>query len=163
MPYAFRGEDGASGGKPGRTPAEVAAMGGFRPWQAASLEEARANLRRLVASGTLAAEAEAWCLSKNRENGWFFSTGLDAATAYDNYDYFYRFAIDGLAERPWSAVGPGNTGAMKLYLDADDLDAATMIAVIWPVRRRELLVMSPVPTAAIEIMHDDGWTPLDEG
>src|SRR5690606_34929077 len=127
MSYAFRGENGPTGGKSGRTPVEVRDAGGFRPWQAASLADARANLRRLVQDGILQREAEAWCLSKNRENGWFFSTGLDATTAYDNYDYFYRFAIDGLAERPWNTIGANTPPGMALHLNADDFDAATMV------------------------------------
>jgi len=160
MSYAFRGENGPTGGKSGRTPVEVRDAGGFRPWQAASLADARANLRRLVQDGILQREAEAWCLSKNRENGWFFSTGLDATTAYDNYDYFYRFAIDGLAERPWNTIGANTPPGMALHLNADDFDAATMVAVVWKLRPKELLVMSPVAADGIEILRMGEWIPL---
>ncbi|ALN65977.1 hypothetical protein GLA29479_5152 [Lysobacter antibioticus] len=151
MTYAYRGEDGPIGGKPGRTPGEVKKAGGFKPWKSDSIDTSRANLRQLVTNGTLAGQAELWCLGKKRENGWFFSSGLDAATAYDTYQYFYRFDTTGLVLQPWSVLGQGDVAKMKLYLDSNDLDMATKIAVIWSPRPKELLVMSPVEVPSIEL------------
>lgn len=161
--YAYRGEDGPSGGKPGRTPGEVKRSGGFRPWRSDNIESSRANLRQLVNNGTLAAQAELWCMEKNRENGWFFSTGLDEETAYDTYQFFYRINTDGLVQQPWTVLGKDNVAKMKLYLNSNDLGTATKIAVIWSVRPKELLVMSPVGVNLIDLrigVKPDVWQPL---
>lgn len=52
---------------------------------------------------------------------------------------------------------------MTLLLDADTLDDAGVIAVIWNVRPRELLIMSPVATGHIALCDPTGaWVPLDD-
>jgi hypothetical protein len=160
MPYAYRGENAPSAGKPGRTPAEVVEAGGFRPWLADSVAQARSNLLKLIDLGTLKKEAEAWCLGKDRQNGWFFSTGLDEHTAYNNYDYFYRIDIDGLVQVDWYTIGAAPVAGMSLYLNGDTLDHSTLIAVVWSVRKAELLVMSPVAVDAIDILDGDKWVAL---
>lgn len=165
MSYAYRGEDGPSSSKPGRTPADVVKAGGFAPWRASSLDDARTNLMSLVQAGTLLTEAEKWCLQKDRINGWFFSTGLDEKTAYDNYQYFYRMDIGGLSKRDWSSITDKKVPGMDLYLNDSALDRATMIAVIWTARKKELLVMSPVSVDTIEIKPDpqkNVWVPLGD-
>lgn len=161
MPYAYRGENAPGAGKPGRTPGQVIEAGGFKPWRADDLAQARVNLTTLVQAGTLKAEAQAWCLGKDRQNGWFFSTGLDEGTAYDNYDYFYRIDTSNLVQVDWSTINAAPVAGMSLFLNADSLDDATLIAVVWNVRRLELLVMSPVAVEAIEIRYGD-WIPLAE-
>lgn len=160
MSYAYRGEDGPQGGRSGRTPEDVRRAHGFAPWQAVNLDQARANLTRLVNQGTLADQALQWCFFKNRDNGWFFSTGLDEETAYDTYDYFYRIGLDGLAQKPWSVLDAPDVASMTLYLDNDRLDQATLIAVIWSRRPRELLMMSPVPVERIDLRDNGTWVPL---
>ncbi|WP_322026330.1 hypothetical protein [Burkholderia sp. BCC1977] len=159
MQYAYRGEDNARAGKPGRAPADVKAAGGFTPWQAKTVDDARSNLVRLVTTGTLAQQAQSWCMYKNKENGWFFSTGTDTQTAYDNYDFFYRLAIDGLKKVDWSAMKADVKG-MSLYLNGTSVNDSTLIAVVWSVRPTELLIMTPVATAAIEVRDSDRWNPL---
>jgi hypothetical protein len=166
MNYAYRGEESAKGGKPGRTPAEVKRAGGFKPWQIASIEEARTALQELAEKGTLEEEAQKWCLSKNKENGWFFSTGTSQTAAYDTYEFLYRINVSRMAERKWSEVGLGaakNVNKMVLYTDAALLSGAGQIAVIWQSigRKEELLIMSPVPVANIELQKSKGsYLPL---
>ena len=159
MQYAYRGEDNARAGKPGRTPAQVKAAGGFTPWLAKTVDEARSNLVTLVANGTLAQQAQSWCMYKNKENGWFFSTGTDVQTAYDHYDFFYRLAIDGLNKVDWSVM-KANVKGMSLYLNGTSVDDSTLIAVVWSVRPTELLIMTPVATPAIDVKDGNRWTPL---
>ncbi|MGO1001248.1 hypothetical protein [Lysobacter sp. CA196] len=163
--YAYRGEEGPSGGKPGRTPGEVKLAGGFRPWKSDGLATSRANLKYLVDNGKLALEAERWCIDKNRENGWFFSSGLDEETAYDTAQYFYRFDTTGLVQKPWEVLGKKDVPRMKLFLDSNDLDMATKIAVIWFARPKELLVMSPVGVNLIDLrikVKPAVWQPLKD-
>ncbi|AOK61283.1 hypothetical protein [Burkholderia ubonensis] len=163
MQFVYRGEDNAHAGKPGRTPADVKKAGGFTPWQAKTVAEARKNLVTLVQAGTLAQQAQSWCLYKNKENGWFFSTGTDTQTAYDHYDFFYRLTTTGLQKVEWSVMGASvNVKGMSLYLNGTSLDNSTLIAVIWSVRPTELLVMTPVPVSAIEVKAANQWKPLSD-
>jgi len=160
LTHAFRGEDDAKGGKPGRNPGDVRTAGGFRCWKYPPRESspsfARQYLTDLAGAGTLEDQARMWCLSKNKENGWFFSTATAVGAAYDNYDYLYRIDVSGLRKRDWAAVGlPAvkNVDKMILYTDQPTVMASTVIAVFWnaPHRTQELLIMTPVPTASIEL------------
>jgi hypothetical protein len=168
MTYAYRGEDQTKSGKKGRTPAEVKQAGGFKPWQIATVEQARTALTKLAVNGTLEEEARKWCLSKNKENGWFFSTGISQNAAYDNYDFLYRMNVSRLAECKWNLAGlgtPKNVDKMVLYMDTAQVSSSAQIAVIWqaPGRKEELLIMSPVPVAYIELQKSKGlFIPLTQ-
>ena len=158
MTYAFRGENGTKGGIKGRTPAEVKQAGGFKPWQISSVQGARDVLKKLAEKGTLEDEARMWCLSKNKDNGWFFSTGISEGAAYDNYEFLYRMNVSRLAQRKWSDVGLGATnkvGKMDLYTDAPQVSSSEQIAVIWQSSNRteELLIMTPISVSYIELQN----------
>lgn len=149
----------------GSTPAEVKLASGFKPWQSDSLAVSRANLMRLVNNGTLALEAARWSSDKNRANGWFFSADLDEPADDQGSPYFYRFDITGLSRRAWTVLGNIGAPEMNLYLDSDDLDAATKIAVIWMASPRQLLVMSPVGVDLIDLRtgkNPDVWQPIKD-
>jgi len=148
--HAFRGEDAAKNGKSGRTPQQLKEHHGFAPWQIASVAKAREELTRLVNEGKLADEARLWCLEKDRKNGWFFSTGTDVGTAYDNYDFFYRITVS-LTQRTWNSAGLNDAPDMYLYTNNADREFvhASEIAVIWKTRPTELLIMTPVPIVKI--------------
>lgn len=165
LTHAFRGEDDAKGGKPGRKPGDVRTAGGFRCWKYpprdADPRLARQYLADLAAAGTLEDQARMWCLSKNKDNGWFFSTATAVGAAYDNYDYLYRIDVSGLRKRDWAAVGlttVSKVDKMVLYTDQPTVAASTVIAVFWnsPHRTEELLIMTPIPTASIELKKKGG-------
>jgi hypothetical protein len=165
LTHAFRGEDDAKGGKPGRNPAGVLTAGGFRCWKYPPRESgprlARQHLTDLVAAGTLEDEARKWCISKNKENGFFFSTATAVGAAYDNYDYLYRIDVSGLRKRDWAAVGLTTVKGvekMVLYTDQPTVAGSDVIAVIWnsPHRTQELLIMTPVAVASIELKKKGG-------
>ncbi len=168
MNYAFRGENGTKSGIKGRTPAEVKQGGGFKPWQISSIQGARDALKKLAENGKLEDEARMWCLSKNKDNGWFFSTGISEGAAYDNYDFLYRMNISRMTQRKWSEVGLGetkNVGKMDLYTDAPTVSSAEQIAVIWQSsgRTEELLIMTPISVSYIELQKSKGiFIPLTQ-
>ena len=149
----------------GVIPSEIKLASGFKPWNSDSLAISRANLRRLVNNGTLALEAARWCGEKDRKDGWFFSSQLDEPTDYRASPYFYRFDISGLTQKAWTVLGDIGAPEMHLYLDSDDLDTATKIAVIWMASPMQLLVMSPVGVNRIDLRigrNPDAWLPLED-
>lgn len=157
--YAYRGEDPETNLKAGRTPAQLKGHGGFKPWQVKDVQEARQALATLAANGTLEAQAKAWCLSKNKENGWFFSTGTSAGAAYDNYAFLYRVTVSAMIKRQWNTVGLAkcvNVDSMHLYTDQPTINASTQIGVIWDSAGRtgELLIMTPIAAADIKLKQD---------
>jgi hypothetical protein len=144
--YAYRGEDHH------RNPEQLAADGGFKPWKISSIKDARETLYKLVIERVLVREAWAWCLSKDRKNGYFISTGLDTTTAYDTYENFYRINIIRLQNRDSKMPGWEWLNCLDdalVYTDAPSLKGSTNIGVIITgqggSRRQELLLMWVFP------------------
>lgn len=166
MTYAYRGADGPGGSAFGWTPADIKLYSGFKPWRSYSLPNTRANLRKLVNDGTLATEAGRWCSEKNREDGWFFCVDLNEAIAVrHSLLYLYRFDITDLTQQAWTLLGKSDVPEMQLYLDSNDLDTATKIAVVWIGNPEQLLFMSPVGVDLIDLRIDqnpDVWLPLKD-
>lgn len=143
--FAFRGEN--------RDESKLKSDGGFKPWQTQTVAQARQHLTRMAQDGTLFDIAYRWELSKNRDDGFFISTGTNPETAYDNYPHVYRCGINALQKRDWNMIpNAKNVGKVSLYTDGDTLAGSNQIAVIveLPGRREELLIMNPVPL-------DDTW------
>jgi hypothetical protein len=167
--HVFRGEDPAAGGKPGRTPQELIVHGGFQPWQIKSIAEARSAVQTLCSGTTsLQQRAYGWQKNKERVDGYFVSTGTSTTDAYDNYTYFYRVAIPMLMRRDWSAAGIeglnlDNVRDCHLYLDGATVGSSQFIAILClteQARLYELLVMTPMTVAMIEIKVEGQWKKL---
>jgi hypothetical protein len=166
---AFRGEDEK------RSPIDVGKVG-FTCWQAKTVEIARTNLQALVSKTDpnkkgLGPAADAWQKFKNKEDGFFFSTGISEEDAYNTYKHFYRIKLPALELRDFAKAGLKDVDAASvegcgLYTDKPLVAASTFIAVIYPgskaERSYELLIMTPVATASIEVLKKDpaGFVPL---
>ncbi len=149
LQYSYRGEDSAKGGKPGRTPDQLITAGGFRPWKIDSVAAAQSALKTLAENGTLEEQVQAWCMSKDRDNGYFISTGISRDAAYDNYEFLYRIDVSSMTARTWANAGPPGArkvDKLQLYIDGPSYDQSNHIALIWKSmgRTEELLIMTPV-------------------
>ncbi len=169
--YVFRGEDRPASGKPGRTTEDLIKHGGFLPWQCTSISDARSNLVALCSGSSargLATRAYDWQKQKNKEDGFFVSTGTNDKDAYDNYNFFYRVGIPNLTRRDWADMditgfNPDNVRDCHLFTDASSLAGSTCIGILCLTeanRIYELLVMTPLPVGMIEIRLAGTWTPL---
>jgi hypothetical protein len=150
--FAYRGV--------GSDPDVYRGRGGFLPHQITSLQIALAALKNLAFKDDgLTQHASRWQMSKDKADGYFLSTGLDQAAAYDNYPFLYRIDISGLRLRSWNGAGfvfkIDSIDNCFLYTDNANVDASTMIAIVCldqgPGRSYELLIMSPVLPAACSV------------
>lgn len=170
-PYAYRGV--------GSNPNVYRKRGGFLPHLIKNLELAQSSLKNLAntPAAPLRTVAYNWQVKKDKEDGYFLSTGLNSKDAYDTYPFLYRFDTRGLHIRNWDEVGfpyqAECVGNCFLYTDNADLARSTMIAVICleqgPGRIYELLVMSPVeprncevedPPGSKQYISFDAWSKL---
>jgi hypothetical protein len=148
-----------------RRPHHIVDKGFILPWYMVGIVDlkleqarklARVKLIQCAKKGSIGSDMEKWKGSKNKDDGFFISTGKSPRDAYDHYLFLYKKLLPTLYLSDWKKIAPNvQINDVHLYLDKkDDVDGSDFIAVIKLLAGKEsgeVMFMTPINTEKLYI------------